>query len=366
MTTQLNQDLVDRLVCAKYMFCRSCELLDRGGPFSSGMAVSGFQDAVELVLRTIAEHLNVSLKDGAAFNQIIDAIDDVGPDKVPQRSSLNQLNKARVNFKHFGLEPKEQDARKFRRDLETFFPVALRQFFRIGFEDVSLINIIGHRRTQNHLHRAENLIEQEDYQGAVTECAIAYAAYRLHVKSERYHGFDLDTFGHFRRSEMKGLLDAVKRAFEQQQDQIDVLMDGLNPADFKRFERLTPQVSFSMARTVWVDYPMGARIVPDREAALFCLRFAVDSILIMKENPDLRPGSIKPSGSRLKIVKRVPAIVWPVKSGDVEVIRDVEVGEIFYGNDRPEGDHVHIVLDGDPAFIDRDAVEFLPPEKEGP
>ncbi|MDD1422838.1 hypothetical protein MEO40_27835, partial [Dolichospermum sp. ST_sed1] len=53
------------------------EVLDRGGYFADGMAVLGFQDSAEMFLRVIAEFLHANIKDGSAFNQIIDEIDKV-------------------------------------------------------------------------------------------------------------------------------------------------------------------------------------------------------------------------------------------------------------------------------------------------
>jgi hypothetical protein len=244
MAVPLNQDLVDRLVCAKYTFRRSCELLDRGGPFSAGLSVSGFQDAAELVLRTVVEHLHVPLKDNAAFNQIIDSIDESSPTKVSHRAGLNQLNKARTNFKHFGLEPREQDARKFRRDLEDFFPVALKQFLGVNFEEISLIALVGHRRTENHLRAAERHVEYEDYNAAIEACAVALALYREYLKRDDFERLNLDPFGRYRGSELKPLLDALFRVLTEHQQQLDILMSGINPVDFRRFESLAPRVTF--------------------------------------------------------------------------------------------------------------------------
>jgi hypothetical protein len=60
---------------------------------------------------------------------------------------LDQLNKARINFKYFGLEPKHENANKFRYDLEGFFPKALRSFSTIDFDSISLSSLIGQMQT---------------------------------------------------------------------------------------------------------------------------------------------------------------------------------------------------------------------------
>jgi len=150
----IGKELLNRLICSKWIFQKGINVLDNGEPFSSGLAVLHFHDAVEMHLRVIAEKLHCSLKDNAAFNQIMDAIDTVEENKLPERIALNQLNRARINFKHFGLEPKHDDAMKFRYDLERFFPIASKLLLHIDFESMSLSSLIAHRRT----HIARGLV----------------------------------------------------------------------------------------------------------------------------------------------------------------------------------------------------------------
>ncbi len=66
----ISKELIDRLVCAKYLFMRGIELLERSGTYADGLTVLHFQDAAEMCLRVIAEHLHCSIKENIAFNQI--------------------------------------------------------------------------------------------------------------------------------------------------------------------------------------------------------------------------------------------------------------------------------------------------------
>jgi len=158
--SEIRKELLDRLICAKYIFMRGMEILDQGGPFSSGRSVLHFQDSAEMALRAIAEHLHCSVKPSTQFNQIVDSINESGVNVLSHRTALNQLNSARVNFKHFGLEPKIGDSNKFKNDLNGFFPNAIKDFMGIDFDSLSLTNLIGHRRTENHLNIAQKLINE--------------------------------------------------------------------------------------------------------------------------------------------------------------------------------------------------------------
>lgn len=367
MPYPLNQVLIDRLVCAKYIFRRSCELLDRGGPFSAGLAISGFQDSAESVLRVAVEHLNVSIKRDLAFSQILDAIDEKTSAKVPYRSALNQLNTARVSFKHFGLEPKEQDAKKLRKDLEAFFPLFSSQYLNLDFETISLISLVGYRRAENFLRKAEASVEQGDFRLAVDSCAIALALCRQRMRQSKRR-INLDPFGRCKSPELRGLIDSIKTALEERDEILDILMDGIALSDFKTFRQLAPQVTFTMANTFILSRAFEREVDPNRENALFCLRFSLDSILTMKsagfvENPPW----FQPSAS-FQVARKSPIVVWPANdhSEYQEVICEVEVGTKLEGIYHRDGENIVVLVDGEAGYIRKDAVEELaspPPEQ---
>ena len=173
----LSNELLNRLVCAKYIFRKGVEILERDEPFASGISIIHFQDAAEIALRVIAENFHCSIKDNSAFNQIMDAIDSIDHRRLTHRSALNQLNRARVNFKHFGLEPRFEDTKKIKNALEGFFPNSLRTFLDIDYDSISLISLIGHIRTENFLKKAESLITQGHYSESMAETAIAFTIF---------------------------------------------------------------------------------------------------------------------------------------------------------------------------------------------
>lgn len=353
----IGKELLDRLICAKYIFLRGVEVLDRGGSFSSGLAVLHFQDAVEMALRVIAEYLHCSLKENAAFNQIIDAIDGVGDRKLTHRSALNQLNKARLNFKHFGLEPKEADAKKFKLNIEDFFPFAVQSFLDIDFESISLTNLIGHRRTEKFLNEAERLINKEDYEGAIRSTTIAFTIFRAHCKSYT-DKFQRDTFHKFKDQGLQRWADNIEDILAQQQSQLDLIFHGINLADYRRFQRFTPTVHLSDAGTYSViNFSSGE--LPTRDFVLFCHRFVIEAILLIKKNqlPSRFPFH-KPS-RKLRVIKKCDIIVWPCN--DPEIIRQAEVGEILLGRlgKFDKSGYNAILQDDDEAYVSSDAVEPL-------
>lgn len=358
MTTMLGKEQLNRLICAKYIFHRGVDMLDRGGPFSSGLAILHFQDASEMVLRVIAEHLNCSLKENVAFNQIIDAIDSIGDNKVSHRIALNQLNKARINFKHFGLEPKYEDTNKFRYDLEGFFPTALRLFLDINFESISLSSLIGHRRTENFLNEAERLISERKYRESIAASAVAFAIFHAHFDKEP----DRDWRDPFRRfevedQELQRWADNIEEVIEDQQSQLNLIMDGINLPDYRRFQMYTPIVNLSDAGTFQGVYSaFGEPIEPTRDIALFCHRFSIEAILLMKNNQLPPRYPIQEPNRKFRVIEKCDVIVWPSKK--LEIIRQAEVGELLLGRAKnfDTSDYIAVIQDGDDAYVKKDAV----------
>ena len=349
----LSKELLNRLVCAKYIFRKGAEILERGEPFASGISIIHFQDAAEIVLRVIAEKFHCSIKENSAFNQIMDAIDRIDNRRLTHRSALNQLNKARVNFKHFGLEPRFEDTKKIKNDLEGFLPNSLRTFLDIDYDSISLISLIGHTRTENFLKKAESLIAQGRYSESIAETAIAFTIFCSNSLTT-IHSYRRNPFQQFGDSKLERWAEHIEDAVLNHQDQLNFIVHGINLSDYTRFQNYTPVVHFSDAGTYAVIHGVsGEPIDPTRDIAIFCLRFATDAIFLIKNNrlPSVYP--MQEPERRFKVLKRSPIIVWPSK--DIEIIRYAEVGETLLARsekyDTPE--YIAIIQNGDDAFVQR-------------
>ena len=357
----ISKELLDRLICSKYLYHKGIETLNSKGPFSSGVAVLHFQDSIEMALRVIAEFLHCSLKENESFQQIIEKIDKHGENKIPSRIALNQLNKARVNFKHFGLEPKFEDSTKFMYDIENFFPIALKTFLDIEFNSISLANLIRHQRTENHINKAKQLLDDGKFSESIAESAVALKIFRVHFNKEadRYRS---DSFLHFKCNDDK--LDDwarnVDNAIEEIHSQLNLITLGINVADYRKFIRYTPQIQYSMAGTYHiVYYSFGKPVEPTKDIALFCHRFVIDAILIMLSNQlSLRYAMLK-CERKYKTTQETPIIVWPCDNP--EIIKLANKGEIISATreslDKPG--YIAIIQDEDVAYIEKVAVVEL-------
>ena len=359
MSTKLHKELFNRLICSKYLYYRGVEILNQRGPFSAGSAVLHFQDSAEMVLRVIAEHINCSLKENAAFNQIIDGIDNISQNKVPYRIALNQINKARINFKHFGLEPRYEDAFKFSCDLEGFFPTAFDTFLGIDFYSISLASLISHARTENFLNDAERLIGEDKYKESISASTVAFTIFLSHYKTEPSIYYR-NSFMRFKTGdrEFERWVRNVDKIIDDQQSQLDLIILGINLAEYRRFKRYTPVVHLTMAGTFEIVHGgYGAPVTPNKEMALFCHRFVIDAILTMKANQLPSQYPPKDGKRKFRILKKSAIIVWPCDNP--EVIRYAEEGETLSGSEQrhDKSEYIAIFQDGDIAYISKDFVE---------
>lgn len=363
----VREELIDRLVCSKYIFESSIETLERCAPYASGLAVLGFQDAVELVLRAIAEHTHAQLKENSAFNQILDEIDKTRPGKLTHRSALNQLNKARNNFKHLGLAPRDEDARKFRRDLEGFFPNAVNAFLDLDYSSLSLSSTIVHRRTRNWVKTAEESLNSGDYQKCLGACAIAVEIFEKNRELGNQDEYErrLRTFYH------DSLEQAVasSRIFEEVQKQLDAIYhhlnlvgSGISYSEYKQFEDLTPPVMMTADGCPHLTLGSGPA---KYEEALFCTGFARNLILRLQNQYRRNRFAPRPAERKFLTTKAAEIIAYqPRKDRAIEVIEAVDIGKelLAYGDQRYDSpEYIAIHYQGDRAYIESTSVVLIQP-----
>ncbi len=358
----VNPGLLERIVYAKYLFHQGCESMEKNLPITDGMAVLSFQDAVEMLLRTIAEHVQASLKDGAAFNLIIDKIDEDSDThkkgKIPQRIALIQLNRARVSFKHSGLLPNTSDVHKLRQNTELFFHTALQQFFGLTLDEVSLVQLIKRHRVKNHLLEAERYFYQDQFVDCINSTAKALALL-LHNVSETIELKD-SPLGRFDDRKIETAMTAIQKQFQEHQEYLNILKFGINLAEYERFKSLSPNLNISTVRVI-VGYPLDSQYdIRSLEDARFCLRFTTDATLRIQHNPIPKRPLIKESLRKFRITQKTVMIVYPHPS-DIEQIRSVESGEVLTGyyKNHDQDDYVAVLEDEDIGYIHKDVIEKI-------
>lgn len=161
----------------------------------------------------------------------MDDIDKIDDRRLTHRSALNQLNRARVNFKHFGLESRFEDTQKIKNDLEGFFPNSLRTFLDIDYDSISLISLIGHIRTENFLKKAESLIVQGRYSESIADTAISFTIFCSNSLAT-IHSCRKIFFQQFEDSELQKWAEHIEDAVLNHQNQLNLIVHGINLSDY--------------------------------------------------------------------------------------------------------------------------------------
>jgi hypothetical protein len=153
------------LLC-RALYTEAETYLSRNEGVHTGLAVAIAQDAVELFLRAVMkDRPTAGLKIPDEFIKCMDYIDaaaDRDENKyVPFRARLIELNKARVNFKHYGLIPDKADARRMLGYVQDFFDIAGDRFFDVRFSDLSITDLVSSNGVRERLKLAEQGLREE-------------------------------------------------------------------------------------------------------------------------------------------------------------------------------------------------------------
>ena len=103
------------------------------------------QDAVEIFLSAVCEHLNIEMTGREYFHDYFDKIEKHKKNKghpLPLKKQMNILNKQRVNIKHFCILPDIEECKYFDNDVKLFFSELSLRFFNRDIDSISLVDLI--------------------------------------------------------------------------------------------------------------------------------------------------------------------------------------------------------------------------------
>ncbi|MBN3857965.1 hypothetical protein G3N59_31730 [Paraburkholderia sp. Ac-20340] len=167
---------IHQVVMCRALYAEAETYLARNDGIHVGLAVSIAQDSVELFLRAVMKEYPVpGQKIPDEFIKCMDYIDIAAngdEDKyVPFRAKLIELNKARVNFKHYGLVPDKTDARRMLAHVEDFFDVAAERFFNVRFSELSITDLVISSAVRERLNLAHEGLREGEVEKALGHSA---------------------------------------------------------------------------------------------------------------------------------------------------------------------------------------------------
>ena len=174
---------LQRLALIRYLYKTGVEQSNQPEPLNA-ISLLSFHDAVELFFQLSKAHLSVGTTDNA-FMEYWDIINSkLGPNKITQKEPMRRLNKARTQLKHHGISPSKLDIETFRATTANFFNENTPIIFGVGFDSVSMIELVTYEDTKSRLSTAQNLIQRNKIGEALQEIALAFA-YLIHDYEQR-------------------------------------------------------------------------------------------------------------------------------------------------------------------------------------
>lgn len=365
-----NTEVIRRITYAKFLLLQGNEALQSMTPISDGLAVSLYQDAAEMLLLTVAEYLNANVGERTPFNKIITKIEEAKLNnnnaKISSKIAISQLNKSRVNFKHYGLLPTNEDAKKISHDIEIFFQRTVEDFFNLNYEEISLTDVIQNDRIRNFLKVSEMCLHRFKYDDAIINSSKAFRLI-IHKINATEQSITYRDFRGIDNRELTEVIQHIESTISNHELQLNLLKFGINLTDYSYFKSVTPVVHLTAANTFFVG---SKKYIPDDEIktiAKFCVKFVIHTSLQVAQKQYLIKKPYREDYKRKFIVtKPTEIIVYPVSSDqkdkyEVEVIKKVEKGAELIGSlsHRDKDKFIAIIHDDETVYIAKEAVQVI-------
>lgn len=285
----LNEAKMQRLAMIRYMYTMAIEESQKPEPMNM-TALLLFHDAVELFLALTSEHIGAG-KEGQEFTAYWGAVNQKLQGKVfGHKDSMIRLNKARVNWKHYGIRVATEEINNFRTNVADFFRENTPIVFDISYEEISMAALVQSKEVRDHLLEAEKLHSLGDIKAALKETAIAFLNLTERfqwgfIDQQNFHLRDVSSLrstniGRYAPKELSRFAEEIEKEINRLHEQTKLLSLGVNYRSYMRFRQLTPYVARMMGGSYHIA---GDGHGKSSEDYLFCYHFVIECALRFQE-----------------------------------------------------------------------------------
>lgn len=168
---QISEDLVNLLTLSRHLYFLASESLRSRRTVSLFAAANLLQDSVEVLLWAALRYLKPHSRKNQ-FEQIFDQISEcLSPSALPRRDVITQLNKIRVNSKHYGIRPHKYEMVRLGEHVREFLGEATGLIFPgVDYWRVSLVDLVEKDEVRGYLKDAEQALERGNFSSCLIEC----------------------------------------------------------------------------------------------------------------------------------------------------------------------------------------------------
>jgi len=152
--------VLERLSFIKYLYEKGVEMIKLPDPFCA-TAILLFDDAVELFLILAVLDVynkrgeNIDIRSLTLLPKYFEKLKEAGITLSYESNIINQLRKARNEFKHYGIRPSRKDIEAFKVIVELFFKENTKKIFDLDFSEISLADAIEADEIRKYIKKAE-------------------------------------------------------------------------------------------------------------------------------------------------------------------------------------------------------------------
>lgn len=263
----MQQPVLSKLILAKRLLSLGRDHIAATNDLSLSIAANLLQDAVEVFLLGVSEHLNAGVVPRTTFDQYFELINQrLQPKELPLKARLLALNKLRINSKHYGLPPAHSVIDGMDGTVREFFEDVTATVFNASFATLSLIDLLKPSPSAAFVREAEAHFQDEKYADCLIACRKAmYLRVEKAYDVARFRTNNADGFNallglgcsapYFARNSAY-IAEHVKEptdyiVFDHNTLEMELLTSGMDRDAFWNVWRLTPQVYQPVGGKEW-------------------------------------------------------------------------------------------------------------------
>ena len=294
----MEESVIRKIMFAKYSYelAKDCFLVDN--TTNIGIGIILLQDSVEFYLLALAETINAEIKSNMTFEQYIKSIETQIKKELPLRSRIRELNKQRVNIKHYGLIPNIEECSHFVYTVGDFFEELSLEYFKKPFNNISFVELLDEGEEKEILKQAEKNLNEKQYEACLVNCRKAiYEKIECKYSIEpikRYTNVSLAAAFSSAPSYAKNT-EYIETNVKEPRDfivldhnkiDLDLLSKGVRPEDFWNIWRFTPEVYYDENKETWIINQEFRKFDKKilKENAEYCFNTTVEIILAFHKN----------------------------------------------------------------------------------
>lgn len=266
--TEIDTVTRKRLIYVKRLHMHGHEHIPYGTEFDRMIAIHHFDNAIELLLKCVATKYELSFGDPLRvtfpklWNEVSKEYKRRQGSELPKKTEMFQLHRIRSDVQHWGISPISLEIVKdFDAYTLDFIQKILDSVFGLEYNELFMSSLIDDLKIRELLTDAERSFADEKWKEAITKVSIAFAL--ASTKMRRRRGLPT--------------VPRILMGREDVDERVDILALGLDIEKHRKFMENTPAVMLPLREEPIIQWIR--KLSFTRENTLFCLNFALDSIL---------------------------------------------------------------------------------------